>query len=212
MEKLQAGERAAIFLAESVKANIVIIDEKAARLIAAQRGLSVTGILGVLGEAGTRKVVNLADAIRPAPANHVSVFSRAFQGDTGTIRHALLLVSIARSNPTAFQAVRIGFPEIDSGAEPVIFIVARTEWSSLEQALAYSAVAAVVAQNESGREAMQFLPVVSGDLSRFGVDALGDEGLNSRLPGFISPQCEFLCGFPELLKRRPAAEIERSVG
>jgi predicted nucleic acid-binding protein len=63
MEKLQAGECAAIFLAESVRADIVIIDEKAARLIAAERGLSVTGILGVLGEAGTRKLVNLADAI-----------------------------------------------------------------------------------------------------------------------------------------------------
>ena len=63
MEKLQAGERAAIFLAESVNADIIIIDEKAARLIAAERGLSVTGILGVLGEAATRRLVNLADAI-----------------------------------------------------------------------------------------------------------------------------------------------------
>ena len=62
-EKLQAGERAAIFLAESVNADVVIIDEKAARLIAAERGLSVTGILVVLGEAGTRKHVKLADAI-----------------------------------------------------------------------------------------------------------------------------------------------------
>ena len=34
MEKLQAGERAAIFLAEWIKADIVIIDEKAARLAA----------------------------------------------------------------------------------------------------------------------------------------------------------------------------------
>lgn len=36
MEKLQAGERAAIFQAESIEADIVIIDEKAARLVAAQ--------------------------------------------------------------------------------------------------------------------------------------------------------------------------------
>ena len=63
MEKLQAGERAAIFLAESVNADIIVIDEKAARIIAVQRGLSVTGILGVLGEAATRRLVNLADAI-----------------------------------------------------------------------------------------------------------------------------------------------------
>ena len=63
METLQAGERAVIFLAESVRADIVIIDEKAARHIAAERGLSVTGLLGVLGEAATQKFVNLADAI-----------------------------------------------------------------------------------------------------------------------------------------------------
>ena len=43
MEKLQAGERAAIHLAESIMADLIIIDEKAARLVAANRGLSVTG-------------------------------------------------------------------------------------------------------------------------------------------------------------------------
>jgi predicted nucleic acid-binding protein len=63
MEKLQAGERAAIFLAESIRADIVIIDEKAARLVASQRGFSVTGILGVLGEAATRELVDLTSAI-----------------------------------------------------------------------------------------------------------------------------------------------------
>jgi len=63
MERLQKGERAAIHLAESLKANIVVIDEKAARQIASQRGLSVTGILGVLGEAAALGLVNLAQAI-----------------------------------------------------------------------------------------------------------------------------------------------------
>ena len=63
MEKLQAGERAAIHLAESIKPDLIIIDEKAARLVAANRGLSVTGILGVLGEAATRGLVDLAGAI-----------------------------------------------------------------------------------------------------------------------------------------------------
>ncbi len=63
MEKLQAGERAAIFLAESIKAAIIVIDEKAARLVAEQRGLSVTGTLGVIGEAATRGLVDLTRAI-----------------------------------------------------------------------------------------------------------------------------------------------------
>ncbi|MDE3198600.1 MAG: DUF3368 domain-containing protein, partial [Acidobacteriota bacterium] len=63
MERLQAGERAAIWLAESISADIVIIDEKAARVAASERGLSVTGLLGVLGEASTRGLVDLALAI-----------------------------------------------------------------------------------------------------------------------------------------------------
>jgi predicted nucleic acid-binding protein len=63
LEKLQAGEQAAILLAESIKADIILLDEKAARRIAAARGLRVTGILGVLGEAATRGLVELAPAI-----------------------------------------------------------------------------------------------------------------------------------------------------
>jgi predicted nucleic acid-binding protein len=59
MEKLQAGERAAIVLAESIKADIIIIDEKAARQIAGQRGLNVTGVLGVIGEASTLGLLDL---------------------------------------------------------------------------------------------------------------------------------------------------------
>ncbi len=63
LEKLQAGERETIILAESIKADLILIDEKAARLVAAERGLRVTGILGVLGEAATRGYVDLASAI-----------------------------------------------------------------------------------------------------------------------------------------------------
>lgn len=63
LEKLQAGEQAAILLAESIKADIILLDEKAARRIAVARGLRVTGILGVLGEAATRGLVELAPAI-----------------------------------------------------------------------------------------------------------------------------------------------------
>jgi len=63
LEKLQAGEQAAILLAESMKADIILLDEKAARRLAADRGLRVTGILGVLGESSTRGLVALAPAI-----------------------------------------------------------------------------------------------------------------------------------------------------
>jgi len=63
MEKLQAGEQAAILLAESMKADIILFDEKAARGVAADRGLRVTGLLGVLGEAATRGLIELAPVI-----------------------------------------------------------------------------------------------------------------------------------------------------
>lgn len=54
---------AAILLAESIQADILIIDEKAARLIAGQRGISVTGTLGIVGEAAERGLVDLKRAI-----------------------------------------------------------------------------------------------------------------------------------------------------
>ena len=63
MEKLQAGEQNAILLAESAQAEIVLLDEKAARRIATDRGLRVTGTLGVLGEAATRGLIGLTKAI-----------------------------------------------------------------------------------------------------------------------------------------------------
>jgi len=63
LEKLQSGERAAIFLAESIKADIILLDEKAARRVAAERGFRITGLLGVLGEAATRGLVDLPSAI-----------------------------------------------------------------------------------------------------------------------------------------------------
>src|SRR5579863_3625655 len=55
--RLQAGERAAILLAQSMTADLILLDEKSARRIAAERGLRVTGSLGVLAEAGSRGFV-----------------------------------------------------------------------------------------------------------------------------------------------------------
>jgi predicted nucleic acid-binding protein len=50
-------------LAESITADVILLVEKAARRIAAARGRRVTGLLGVLGEAANRGLVELATAI-----------------------------------------------------------------------------------------------------------------------------------------------------
>lgn len=63
LEKLQAGEQAAILIAESISAELILLDEKSARRIAAQRGMRITGTLGVLGEAAARGMVDLPAAI-----------------------------------------------------------------------------------------------------------------------------------------------------
>ena len=46
-----------------MQAEIVLIDEKSARRVAADRGLRVTGTLGLLGEAASRGLLELAPAI-----------------------------------------------------------------------------------------------------------------------------------------------------
>jgi predicted nucleic acid-binding protein len=63
LEKLQLGEQAAILLAESIGAELILLDEKSAPRIAAQRGMRITGTLGVLGEAAARGIVGLPAAI-----------------------------------------------------------------------------------------------------------------------------------------------------
>jgi len=63
MERLQAGEQAAILLAESIPADMILLDEKSARRVAANRGLRITGTLGVLSEGAARGLVDLAAAI-----------------------------------------------------------------------------------------------------------------------------------------------------
>ncbi|EDX73413.1 hypothetical protein MC7420_1209 [Coleofasciculus chthonoplastes PCC 7420] len=59
LEKLDPGEREAILLAEELKANLVILDDKAARRIALKRGLRIIGLLGILKDAARSGLLNL---------------------------------------------------------------------------------------------------------------------------------------------------------
>jgi predicted nucleic acid-binding protein len=48
LASLDQGERAAIILAESIRADLLLIDDRTGASAAQQRGLAVTGTLGVL--------------------------------------------------------------------------------------------------------------------------------------------------------------------
>ncbi len=62
LDALHRGEREAILLAEKLNADLIILDEHAARTIAQQRGLPVAGTLGVLNEAGTHGLIDIPEA------------------------------------------------------------------------------------------------------------------------------------------------------
>jgi predicted nucleic acid-binding protein len=63
LPQLHAGEREAIILAEKLGADLIILDEKAARQVATRRGLRVTGLLGLLVEASNRDLLDLPTVV-----------------------------------------------------------------------------------------------------------------------------------------------------
>jgi predicted nucleic acid-binding protein len=63
LEPLGAGEREAIRLAEVTETAVVLLDEKKARRIARDRGLAVSGTLGVLDLGARRGLLDLPAAI-----------------------------------------------------------------------------------------------------------------------------------------------------
>lgn len=60
---LDRGERSALGLALSLKADLILIDDRKGAAFALNRGFEVTGTLGVLDLAAERGLVNLADAL-----------------------------------------------------------------------------------------------------------------------------------------------------
>jgi predicted nucleic acid-binding protein len=60
---LDVGETAAICLAQEVRADAILLDEKAGRRIAVREGLNVIGTLGILERAAEIGLLQLAEAI-----------------------------------------------------------------------------------------------------------------------------------------------------
>ncbi len=59
LDQLDPGERAAIILAQELKADLLLLDEIKARRMATARGLAIAGILGILDRAATMKLIDL---------------------------------------------------------------------------------------------------------------------------------------------------------
>lgn len=65
---LDPGEREAISLALEIQANLVLVDEAAARAAAKERGIAVIGTLGVLVRASENDLVDLPTILRALTA------------------------------------------------------------------------------------------------------------------------------------------------
>jgi predicted nucleic acid-binding protein len=63
LSRLDAGESEAIALAEAIGADLVILEERKARQIAVERGLQITGLLGILVAAAERGLVELREVL-----------------------------------------------------------------------------------------------------------------------------------------------------
>ena len=73
MERLDRGEQDAILLAESVKAERLIIDDLEGRREAVHRGLQVKGTLGLLAEGARRNFLDLPQALADLQATNFHV-------------------------------------------------------------------------------------------------------------------------------------------
>jgi predicted nucleic acid-binding protein len=61
LRALDSGEKAAIALATSIQADLILIDDREGATVARCKGFAVTGTLGVLDLAAQRGLVNLTD-------------------------------------------------------------------------------------------------------------------------------------------------------
>lgn len=62
LQRLGEGERAAITLAVSLGASLLLMDERQGAAVARGKGLVVTGTIGILDLAASRGLVNLKEA------------------------------------------------------------------------------------------------------------------------------------------------------
>jgi predicted nucleic acid-binding protein len=79
LNALDPGEQAAITLAQTLPADLLIIDERLGRHVASDRGIPIIGTLGILDEAASQELIELADAIARLQQTNFRISRRIIQ-------------------------------------------------------------------------------------------------------------------------------------
>jgi predicted nucleic acid-binding protein len=82
-ESLDIGERAAIALAETMRADLLLIDESAGRREAGRRRILVTGTLGVLRSAAGKGLIDVPDVLGRLRATNFYVDDDLIESEFG---------------------------------------------------------------------------------------------------------------------------------
>lgn len=70
-QRLNVGERAAITLALGLHADLILIDDRDAVVVARAQGLAVVGTIGILDLSRRRKLIDITDAVTRLNATNV---------------------------------------------------------------------------------------------------------------------------------------------
>ncbi|MFM6324489.1 MAG: DUF3368 domain-containing protein [Microcystis sp.] len=79
LDALDPGEQAATSLAQTLPADLLIIDERLGRQIASDRGIPIIGTLGILDDAASQGFVELSDAIARLQQTNFRISRRIIQ-------------------------------------------------------------------------------------------------------------------------------------
>lgn len=79
LAKLHAGEREAILLVEQMRGDLLIMDERKGRRIAASRNIAVLGTIGVLEQAALRGLIDLPEALKRLQQTSIRVPDEVIQ-------------------------------------------------------------------------------------------------------------------------------------
>jgi predicted nucleic acid-binding protein len=63
LDRLDRGEREAILLAQQSEADLLVLDDKKARVIAINKGIKIIGLLGILRDAAEGGLIDLPSAL-----------------------------------------------------------------------------------------------------------------------------------------------------